>query len=177
MANSIVSEGPRRDWKTIDGPFRRRATVYGLFVLALLLCSCSAGRSLHSGNLTRMDTAALIQTARGQLGVRYCPGGTSPQTGFDCSGFTHWVFLQHGASIPRQSDDQYQIGQVVKRSRLQCGDLVFFETEKKGASHVGIYMEDDWFIHSSSSGGGVREENMNLKYWQEHYLGARRLVR
>lgn len=159
-----------------SGSFRYFA-VFGLSALALLLCSCSAGRSYQSGNLARTDAAALIQTARGQLGVRYCPGGASPQTGFDCSGFTHWVFLQHGASIPRQSDDQYQIGQSVRKSRLQRGDLVFFETEKKGASHVGIFVENDRFIHSSGSGGGVREENMNLKYWQEHYLGARRLFR
>jgi cell wall-associated NlpC family hydrolase len=97
-------------------------------------------------------------------------------TGFDCSGFTHWVFMQHGITLPRQSFDQYQLGQQVKVGKLRAGDLVFFEIEKKGASHVGIYVDRGRFIHCSSTGGSVKEEDLNERYWQKHFLGARRLL-
>jgi cell wall-associated NlpC family hydrolase len=144
--------------------------------ILLVLSGCGAGKSYQAHELPGIDTEALIRTARGQLGVRYCPGGSSPLTGFDCAGFTLWVFLQHEISLPRQSHDQYQLGQQVKADKLRRGDLVFFEIEKKGASHVGIYVDHGWFIHCSSTGGSVREEDLNQKYWHKHFLGARRLL-
>jgi cell wall-associated NlpC family hydrolase len=108
------------------------------------------------------------------MGVPYHAGGTSPATGFDCSGFTQWVCWQHGIFLPRQSFEQYQVGQPVRGDQLQQGDLVFFEIEQKGASHVGIYEARGWFIHCSSPGGRVREDHLSEKYWRKHYLGARR---
>jgi murein DD-endopeptidase len=176
MTNSVLSGRLVRDWKLIAGLPLRIGVALGMSMLVALIGGCGAGRSYQKHELAGIDTAALIQTARGQLGARYSPGGSSPLTGFDCSGFTHWVFMQHGISLPRQSYDQYQLGQQVKVGKLRGGDLVFFEIEKKGASHVGIYVDHGWFIHCSSTGGSVREEDLNQKYWQKHFLGARRLL-
>jgi murein DD-endopeptidase len=172
----VLSGRPGRDWKMISALAHRIGMTLGMSILVVLIGGCGAGKSNQFHELASIDTAALIETARGQLGVPYCPGGSSPLTGFDCSGFTHWVFMQHGVSLPRQSYDQYQLGQQVKTGRLRGGDLVFFEIEKKGASHVGIYVDHGWFIHCSSTGGSVREEDLNQKYWQKHFLGARRLL-
>jgi murein DD-endopeptidase len=176
MTNSAPSRRSYRDREVTVGLPRRIGVILGMSILLALVGGCGAGKSHQAKELPGTDTAALIRTARGQLGVPYCPGGSSPLTGFDCSGFTVWVFFQHGISLPRQSYDQYQLGQQVKAGKLRRGDLVFFEIEKKGASHVGIYVDRGRFIHCSSTGGGVREEDLNQKYWQEHFLGARRLL-
>ena len=78
--------------------------------------------------------------------------------------------------LPRQSYDQYQSGVKIRGRKLYAGDLVFFEIEKKGDTHVGIYVDQGKFIHSSSTGGLVREDYLGDKYWQKHYLGARRVL-
>lgn len=153
--------------------FRARVvSVLGLLLLGLVMGGCAGGRGHPPPVALGTELTPLIRTARSQLGVPYHPGGSSPVTGFDCSGFTQWVFQQHGIPLPRQSLDQYQTGQQVKDERLQQGDLVFFDIEKKGASHVGIYEASGWFIHCSSPGGQVREDHLSMKYWQRHYLGA-----
>jgi murein DD-endopeptidase len=176
MTNSTPSERSDRDRKRIARLPLRIGVIFGVSILLVLTGGCGTGKSYQAHELPGIDTGALIRTARGQLGVRYSSGGNSPLTGFDCSGFTLWVFLQHGISLPRQSYDQYRLGQQVKAGEFRSGDLVFFEIEKKGASHVGIYVDQGWFIHCSSTGGSVREEDLNQKYWQKHFLGARRLL-
>ena len=148
----------------------------GLVVLAVVIGGCGGGNSYHPTVPPSAATEALIQTALAQLGTRYHAGGSSPGTGFDCSGFTQWVFQQYGVTLPRQSDDQYQLGQEVQAGQLRPGDLVFFEIEKKGASHVGIYIDHGWFIHSPSTGESVRKDNLGRQYWREHFLGARRIL-
>jgi murein DD-endopeptidase len=147
-----------------------------LMAITVLLSGCGAGKKYQPPPPGAIDPKALIQTARSQLGARYHAGGSTPRTGFDCSGYTQWVFRQHGLALPRQSDDQYELGEKVKRNKLRTGDLVFFEIEKKGASHVGIYVDRDLFIHATSSGGRVREDHMDDKYWRKHYLGTRRVL-
>jgi murein DD-endopeptidase len=153
----------------------KSSAIPGLVILALVLNGCAAGRAHPPSLPTAFEAVPLIQTARSQLGAPYQAGGTSPQTGFDCSGFTQWVFQQQGIALPRQSFDQYQVGQPVKAEQLQQGDLIFFDIEKKGASHVGIYEARGWFIHCPSPGGRVREDNLSEKYWQKHFIGARHL--
>ncbi len=143
-----------------------------LLLIAMALGGCATGRDHPAPAALGLELTPLIQTARSQLGVPYHPGGASPAAGFDCSGFTQWVYQQHGIPLPRQSLDQYQVGRQVRGEPLQQGDLVFFDIEKKGASHVGIYEARGWFIHCSSSGGRVREDHLSGKYWQKHYLGA-----
>lgn len=111
----------------------------------------------------------MIATARQYMGTPYVWGGTSP-SGFDCSGFLHYVFLQNGVTIPRTVETIYQKGKLV--SSPSRGDLVFFETYKKGPSHAGIYLGNGQFIHASSS-KGVTISSMDNPYWSPRYLGAK----
>lgn len=120
--------------------------------------------------------AAVINTAKSYLNVPYVWGGTSPQ-GFDCSGFIQYVYSKHGISLPRVTADQYTAGTGISRSDLIPGDLVFFETYKAGASHVGIYLGNDQFIHASSGAGKVTISNLTSAYYTEHYVGARRVLK
>jgi murein DD-endopeptidase len=158
-----------------SNPSRKLVLALWLVLLAALQGGCGAGKKLPPLPWD-IDPAGLIQTARGQLGAPYLAGGSMPTTGFDCSGFTQWVYCQHGVTLPRQSYDQYQLGEGIRRQRLRAGDLVFFDIETKGASHVGIYVDRGRFIHSSSTGGRVREDFLGNPYWTDHYLGARRVL-
>lgn len=106
-------------------------------------------------------------------GTPYRFGGTSPSTGFDCSGFTRYVFGKFGISLPRASYDQYRAGSPVPKGDLKPGDLVFFTTYTNGASHVGIYMGGGRFVDSSNR--GVVVQDMTSGYYGERYLGARRV--
>jgi len=102
---------------------------------------------------TRQPRSEVVNIARRYLGVPYRWGGTSPTTGFDCSGFTQHVFRQVGVNLPRVSRDQINAGQRVNRADLQPGDLVFFGSP---IHHVGIYAGGGQMIHSPTHGQGVR---------------------
>ena len=117
---------------------------------------------------------ALIATALSFRGTPYRNGGSDP-TGFDCSGFTQWVFAQYGIGLPRQVEEQFKVGEKIKQDDLKPGDLVFFHTESRGASHVGIFVADDQFVHAPSSRGVVRVEYINSTYWGHRFMGARRV--
>jgi len=123
---------------------------------------------------TPPEATPLIATALSYRGVPYRNGGSDP-SGFDCSGFVQWVFAQQGRSLPREVREQYQSGQSVDRDEVQPGDLVFFETVSRGASHVGIALGNDRFVHAPSSRGVVRVESYTVDYWNQRYVGARRL--
>ena len=116
----------------------------------------------------------LIQTSFQYIGVPYWVGGIAPR-GFDCSGFTRYVFANVGINLPRMADGQYGIGRPVSSDRLQPGDLVFFETYEPGPSHVGIYTGNGQFISATSSRGVVVADLFG-QYWGERYLGARRVL-
>ncbi|MCL2164342.1 MAG: SH3 domain-containing protein [Oscillospiraceae bacterium] len=122
----------------------------------------------------------LISFARQFMGIRYKWGGTTP-SGFDCSGFTSYVMRQFGVSIPRTSRDQSRSGSEVSKSNLRTGDLVFFgrSSSNRTVSHVGIYIGDGNFIHSSSGGGGkgVTISNLNSGSYAARYVGARRYLK
>lgn len=116
---------------------------------------------------------ALLKSARNHLGVPYVWGGESA-TGVDCSGFVQRVFLMHGISLPRTADIQFNVGSRVTRGKELPGDLVFFETYAPGASHVGIYLGNRYFIHASSVQGQVAVSSLDEPYFQARYLGAKR---
>jgi cell wall-associated NlpC family hydrolase len=116
----------------------------------------------------------LIATALSYRGVPYRNGGSDP-TGFDCSGFVQWVFAQQGRVLPREVREQYRLGTKIDRDEIRPGDLVFFETVSQGASHVGIALGGDEFVHAPSSNGVVRVERYSIDYWKKRYVGARRL--
>ncbi len=116
----------------------------------------------------------IVETAKKYIGVPYLWAGTTP-AGFDCSGYTQYVFKQHGIALNRTTDTQYQQGTYVSKEELQPGDLVFFQnTYRPGISHVGIYVGDGKFIHASSSQGVVISALSN-SYWTPRYYGARRI--
>ena len=117
----------------------------------------------------------IVSTARKYLGTPYRSGGASPK-GFDCSGFTYYIFQQYGISIPRCSADQGSVGTTISKSDLQIGDLVIFQnTYKAGPSHAGIYVGNGNFIHSSSSGGSVMISNLTSGYYDNHFHSGRRV--
>jgi len=115
----------------------------------------------------------VVQAAMGYQGVPYVFGGTSPN-GFDCSGFTRYIFAQAGIDLPRTADAQYEVGQNVSNGGLQTGDLVYFSTYEAGASHVGIYLGNGQFISATSS-RGIAIARMDSGYWGDRYIGARRV--
>src|SRR3954469_16165590 len=113
-------------------------------------------------------------TALAFRGVPYRNGGGDPN-GFDCSGFTQYVFAQYGVSLPRDVRSQFRKGTVVKPEELVAGDVVFFTTNEPGPSHVAIAIGGDEFVHAPSSSGVVRVEHLSSTYWAPRYLGARRV--
>lgn len=119
----------------------------------------------------------MVLTAMNFLGVRYQRGGTSEARGFDCSGFTRYIFeMSVGLVLPRRADEQAKAPGLIaiKRDELRPGDLVFFNTLKRTFSHVGIYVGESKFIHSPSAGGQVRVDDMRMSYWTKRFTGARR---
>jgi cell wall-associated NlpC family hydrolase len=118
----------------------------------------------------------LVVNAMGFLGVPYRRGGNSAETGFDCSGFVRAMYEQTvGLVLPRRANEQAAATQVIDRTDLKPGDLVFFNTMRRAFSHVGIYVGDGKFIHSPRSGQQVRVEDMRQAYWQARFNGARRV--
>lgn len=116
----------------------------------------------------------VVQSSLRYQGVPYVFGGTSP-SGFDCSGFTRYIFAQSGVQLPRTADEQFELGKSVSYSRLQVGDLVYFTTYAAGASHVGIYLGNSQFISATSS-RGIAIARMDSGYWGDRYIGARRIL-
>jgi peptidoglycan DL-endopeptidase CwlO len=120
------------------------------------------------------DGYAISTTALGLRGAPYRNGGVDP-SGFDCSGFVKYVFEQHGVTMPRDTRRQYEVGAEVRPTALAPGDLVFFSTVAPGASHVGIVVGGDQFVHAPSSRGVVRVEHLSSQYWSSRFVGARRV--
>lgn len=118
----------------------------------------------------------VIKTAKSYMGTPYVFGGATPK-GFDCSGYLQYVFQRQGISIPRTADEQYKLGLRTKSTKeLVPGDLVFFETYEKGASHCGIYLGKGEFIHASTS-KGVRIDELSNSYWNPRFLGGKHIVK
>jgi peptidoglycan DL-endopeptidase CwlO len=115
-----------------------------------------------------------VASARSMIGVPYAYGGNGPGT-FDCSGLTVWAMRAAGVSLPRTSYSQFGVGTPVDRSSIQAGDLVFFDTDGTGASHVGIATSNAMVISATAS-SGVREHAISGPYWGSRYVGARRVA-
>jgi cell wall-associated NlpC family hydrolase len=109
------------------------------------------------------------------VGSPYAAGGGSPDTGFDCSGLVAYVYARAlRRELPRNTFDLARAGTAV--SDPQPGDLLFYNTQGRPFSHVGIYLGELRFIHAPSSGGAVRIEDMRLAYWAKRFDGARRVA-
>ena len=115
--------------------------------------------------------------ALGLIGVDYRWGGTSPETGLDCSGLVRYVFQQvTGITLPRTAKEMSRIGDTVTLGELKPGDLVFFNTRRFAFSHVGIYLGDNRFIHAPARGREVEVATFDASFWQQRFNGARRLA-
>ena len=125
------------------------------------------------------DAYAISGTALSLRGIPYRNGGSDP-SGFDCSGFVWYVFGRHGIQVPRTVTGQAEAGNAVEPSTLQAGDLVFFDTSGAGfgrrhATHVGISIGGEEFVHAPSTTGQVRVERLGSSYWSARFLEARRV--
>ena len=121
-----------------------------------------------------IDGYAVAGTALALRGAPYRNGGSDPN-GFDCSGFTQYVFSQYGIPLPREVRDQYRAGKPIDPSDLAPGDLVFFATTDPDVSHVAIAIGGDQFVHAPSSSGVVRVEHIRGSYWASRFVGVRRV--
>ena len=142
---------------------------------ARLLQAADSLLSAARGGLAPPSSRGVLQTAFSKVGLPYKFGGTSPQTGFDCSGFVGWVYGQHGVKLPRSSPDMLGVGRSVDRQKLQPGDLVFFGRQQR-VTHVGIYTGNNRYIHSPSRGKSIQESSLDDRSRGEYYVGARRLL-
>jgi cell wall-associated NlpC family hydrolase len=133
------------------------------------------GRSPSARPASSSLVPALLETALQLQGSPYRNGGSAPD-GFDCSGFTQYVFARHSLHLPRETRDQFRVGASVGRRDVASGDLLFFTTSAPGPSHVAIAVNDDEFVHAPSSTGVVRVERLSSTYWSRRFLGARRVT-
>jgi len=124
----------------------------------------------------RAERSEALLQALFALGLDYSYGGTSPVTGFDCSGLVAHVYLEAwNIRLPRNTSAQSKVGTPVSLAELQAGDLVFYDTLKRPYSHVGIYLGDGKFVHAPKTGAQVRVESIKSAYWAQRFNGARRV--
>ena len=134
----------------------------------------AASTALHSAQSLAQD---LTSTALDLIGIRYQWGGSTPQTGLDCSGLVRFVFQQvTGVTLPRTARDMSRLGEQVAPTELQPGDLVFFNTQRFAFSHVGIYLGDNRFVHAPRRGREVEVATLDSNFWHSRFNGARRLA-
>ncbi|MGF7130562.1 cell wall-associated NlpC family hydrolase [Paraburkholderia sp. EB58] len=118
----------------------------------------------------------VVVGALNMIGVRYRWGGNTPDSGLDCSGFVRYVFQDTlGMALPRRAEEMSRVGEKVSMSNLKPGDLVFFNTMRRTFSHVGIYIGDNKFVHSPSTGSTIRVDDLDDGYWEKRFTGARRV--
>jgi len=148
----------------------------GLLVLALAGCaSTPASRSDARPDAASGAAERAAGYAMKMIGKPYRYGGTSPTTGFDCSGLVQFSFRQAGVALPRSTEEQLRAANRVRLSGLRRGDLLFFDEEGKKKSHVGIYLGDGRFVHAPSTGRHVRTDSLDSPYWKKHLSEARRV--
>ena len=122
------------------------------------------------------DLNPLVTVAESFLGMKYRRGGTNVKTGLDCSAYVQKVFRMVGMDLPRTAREQFGVGMDVARDALRLGDLVFFKrSQTKRPAHVGIYIGNEQFIHSSNTKRKIRVDSLNLRYFSTRFIGGRRI--
>jgi cell wall-associated NlpC family hydrolase len=117
----------------------------------------------------------LIREALAARGTRYRWGGAS-RGGFDCSGFTRYLFARYaGITLPHSARAQAKLGKKISRDELKPGDLLFFRTYRRGISHVGLYIGDNKFVHAANTRRRVRVDSLDTAYYRNRFVTARRL--
>lgn len=129
-----------------------------------------------SADASRSDARShVLVRALTLLDTPYRYGGSSPESGFDCSGLVRYVYSV-AMNLPRRSEDIGKMGEPIVRSELEPGDLVFFNTLSRAYSHVAIYIGEGRFLHAPARGGKVRIEALDDQYWRSRFNGARRVL-
>jgi peptidoglycan DL-endopeptidase CwlO len=157
------------------------STQIRLVLLVIVIAYVSAfgpGRASASGSGVRTASRStemglrITRFARHLLGIPYRYGGSTPSTGFDCSGFVRFVYSHFGVTLPHSSYADVDLGKRVSRSALKPGDLVFFD----GDGHVGLYIGNGRFIHAPHTGLRVMVSSLSESWYAARYDGARRLA-
>lgn len=164
----------------------RRSAGLALIAFAMLLSGCGSlpapERPVRPPPVTRQHlpppmAGEIAIRAVAMVGKPYRTGGASIDGGFDCSGFVQSVYREGmGVTLPRLAADQAAHTFVLEQAELAPGDLVFFNTQSRPHSHVGIYVGEGRFVHSPKPGGSVRIESLGRRYWQDRFDGARRVT-
>ena len=132
--------------------------------------------SASTTTTTTTEGTSVVEYAKQYLGCKYVAGGSSPESGFDCSGFTSYVYKHFGVTLSRSSKDQINNGVAVEKSNLQPGDIVVFNNSSNTSiGHVGIYIGGNNFIHAANPKEGVVITSLSSSYYQKRYVGARRV--
>jgi len=139
-----------------------------------------SAESFYSDHL-RDTTEKVVKRLQDQLGKPYVWGGASPARGFDCSGLVFFAYNQHLLSrLPRTANEMYhdKHAHPVAKNDLKRGDLIFFAIHSQGehADHVGVYLGEGDFIEAPRTGLNIRISHFDGEFWQDHYLGARRIL-
>lgn len=125
---------------------------------------------------TTAERRVIVDQALAMVGTPYRYGGTSPESGFDCSGLVQYSYAASGITVPRTSLEQFRYAQKIALRDALAGDIVFFQDQEK-LSHVGIYLGDSQFVHAPASGRHVSIASLNTPYYQEHLIAVGRLLR
>ncbi|BAV34268.1 lipoprotein [Sulfuricaulis limicola] len=151
----------------------RFGTITLLANLAVLAVLSGCGHTPAEESIPPLASRAADQ-ALAMVGKPYRYGGNTPK-GFDCSGLVQYSYARVGVRLPQGTRNLLQISQPISRHKLRRGDLVFFTQEGRRSSHVALYLGDDRFVHSPSSGKKVHVAGFDDAYWQRHFTEARRL--
>ena len=145
------------------------------FLLPIFILLFSGCASVPETKAPSESQPALVSYALSLQGKPYNYGKSSPEEGFDCSGFVKHVFEKQGITLPRRTKDMALYLLPIDKYNVHSGDLVFFDTNGETYSHVGIYINNDNFVHApSQKSGKVLISNLKERYWQQHFTGARR---
>lgn len=148
----------------------------GSFAMVMLLLSgCASDSDIAPLSYQQSASPPVVSYALSLQGAPYHYGSDNPEDGFDCSGFVYHVYQHQGIHLPRTTADMANQLTPVEKDALHSGDLVFFDTNGKTFSHVGLYVNNDNFIHAPSARTGkVLVSSLKNNYWQQHFVGVRR---
>ena len=186
--NSLKAKGCHLIRITTPALFNGRASVLPVLFLLLLPLLFASGCARKQADILPSPVAAapapprieehVVTAAKTTIGVRYKYGGTSPETGFDCSGLVCWAYEQVGVQLPRRAKDQLSAGtRISSKSELKPGDIVVFKgTRSRSGWHSGIYSGNGMFVHSPASGKTVMESSLRDGYFARKFAGASRIA-
>ena len=166
------------DQKTVETTSRSGSTIKAENVTPMEDTQETTKNDEQTTNSSSAGTegTSVVEYAKQYLGCKYVSGGSSPESGFDCSGFTSYVYKHFGVTLNRSSKDQIKNGVTVEKSNLQPGDIVVFNNSSNTSiGHVGIYIGGNSFIHAANPKEGVIITSLSSSYYQKRYVGARRV--